>query len=260
MNKAVLLIILIFGIIGNSEEKKKEKTEIGGKMEKREILCYKTSEKITIDGKLNEDAWQKAYVVDNFFTWDEDGNLKPAISKTKVRVLWDENFLYIGAEMEDKDIFAIKTTKTIICQDDVFEIFIKPSEEKTHYYEFHITPKNHKLELFIPRRGCGSLGRYYFSSGIKSFVRIKGTLNNWEDVDEGWTVEASIPFSAFAKTTSTPKNGTKWSVAFCRYDYSYYLPSTYFNGLEFSSSAALSKRNFHLYEDYDNLIFIDENK
>jgi len=248
----ILLVLILPGIIIPFEQK--EKT---GEETRKEFACYKTRNPIKLGGELKEEDWSRASVIENFYTWNAEGKLKYAISRTKVRILWDDKNLYIGAELEDKDIFAIETSKKAICQDDVFEIFIKPLTEKTHYYEFHISPKNQKLQFFIPRRGCGSLDRFYFSSGIKSAVRLSGTLNNWKDIDKGWTVEAAIPFSAFSMTTAPPQDGTKWFIFFGRYDYSYYLPQEYFKGVELSFSAALSKRNFHLYEDYDIIVFSD---
>ena len=225
-------------------------------MKKRIVRAKKISEKIVIDGKLNEKDWKNTEVVEGFYTWDDQGKAVPAVSATRVRVLWDDTFLYVGAEMDDKDVYAVLTGHNDpTWRDDVFEIFIKPDPKKHHFYEFHVTPLNTRLELFFPRRGFGSLERSYRNMGMKSAVTIEGTLNNWEDIDQGWIAEVAIPFSAFSKTVSFPEPGSQWRVAFCRYDYSYHLPDSYFRGVELSSSAALSKVNFHLHEEYDILRF-----
>jgi len=230
-------------------------------MERRIVTAKRASGPIVLDGRMDEGAWKEAEVVEGFHTWnkgEKEPNAAriPATSATRVRVLHDGKFLYVGAEMEDRDIYAVLTEHNAATwHDDVFEIFVKPDPAKHHFYEFHVTPLNTNLELFFPRRGIGALARFYFDSGMKSAVTVDGTINHWEDVDRGWTAEVAIPLSAFAKTVPAPGPGTQWRVAFCRYDYSYHLPDSYFSGVELSSSAALSYANFHLHEEYDILRF-----
>jgi hypothetical protein len=238
-----LFIIFLFLTTSNAQE-----------LERKEFVCRRTTEKIIIDGILDEEAWKDSNIIDTFYTPKE--NLPPQ-SPTKVYMLYDDNYLYIAAKLKDKDIYAFKTEhNSRTWEDDVFEIFIKPSEEKYQYYEFHVTPRNINLELMIPRRGSGSMERFFFESGMKSAVQIKGTLNNWRDVDDYWTVEVKIPFSAFKDTVPIPpKAGDRWTFAICRYDYSVHLPLEFFWAVELSSSARLSQVNFHLYEDYDILVF-----
>ena len=81
-------------------------------------------------------------------------------------------------------------------------------------------------------------------------VRLRGTLNKWEDRDEGWTVEGRIPWKAFAATGGRPAPGAKWKFALCRYDYSVTLEHP-----ETSSTAPLTRMDFHRYEDYGVLTF-----
>jgi len=67
--------------------------------------CRWTSTPITLDGKANEAAWDKAQVIDRFTTpWlDNDPAAKTA---TRARLLWDADAMYFFAEMEDGDLFA----------------------------------------------------------------------------------------------------------------------------------------------------------
>jgi len=222
----------------------------------RVFRCVRTDGAVAIDGQMSEPAWQKAPVVSDFVAWDSAGKLRPAFSQTRVRAMWDDAHLYIGAELDDRDIYAMKTEpQSTTWDDDVFEVFLKPRRDLPHYYEFHVTPRNVTLELFIPRRRCGSIERFYFSSGMRSAVTLRGTLNDWRDIDEGWTVEMAIPFAAFRQTAGAPQVGDEWQVAFCRYDYSYHLPPELPDGVECSTSARLSVRSFHRHEEYDTLVF-----
>jgi hypothetical protein len=101
------------------------------------------------------------------------------------------------------------------------------------------------LDLVIP-----GFDRSY-ESNARSAVKIHGTLNNPNDVDEKWVLEVAIPFTAFKDVTGPPKPGDEWTFTLARYDYLTY------KGKEFqlSATAKLSKPSFHSLEDYDVLHF-----
>ncbi len=76
--------------------------------------------------------------------------------------------------------------------------------------------------------------------------KIKRTLNNPEDRDEYWQLEAAIPFTSLPTLKGKiPKNGDTWLFHLSRYDYSVYLPG----GVELSSCALLTRVDFHRYEE-----------
>jgi hypothetical protein len=216
----------------------------------RVIPCRRATSKIVIDGKLDEAAWENARPVDDFAI--PPTGAKPR-HPTSARLLWDDQFLYLGVVMEDFDVTAVKKDHDAwLWEDDVCELFLKPSTVDHHYYELQVTPLGTTLDLLIPRRGAGTFDRWKtWESGIKAAIAISGTLNDWHDQDKGWVVEAAIPLAAFAPDTHKPQLGDHWRFAVCRYDYSVYLDE----GRELSSSARLSKLNFHWFEDYDILEF-----
>ena len=84
-----------------------------------------------------------------------------------------------------------------------------------------------------------------------SAVKLRGTLNKYDDRDKGWTVEGRIPWTAFKPTGGRPAVGDRWKFALCRYDYSVYLERP-----ELSSTAPLTQADFHRYEDYGELVFV----
>ena len=55
---------------------------------------------------------------------------------------------------------------------------------------------------------------------METAVALRGTLNHWQDVDEGWTVEGRIPWRDLAPTGGRPNIGEIWKFALCRGDYS----------------------------------------
>src|SRR5262249_31032001 len=89
--------------------------------------------------------------------------------------------------------------------------------------------------------------------GMESRVKLRGTLNKWDDTDKGWTVEGRIPWTAFKAAGGKPQPGAKWRFALCRYAYSVTLEQP-----ELSSAAPLTGPDFHGYEDYGELTFVGQ--
>lgn len=217
----------------------------------RSTECRWATGPITIDGTLNEPAWQKAQVLKDFVVYWEH---RPAKTATTARLLWDDTNLYFAAEMEDSDLYADVTQRNgMTWTNDVFELFFKPSAKRLAYYEFQVNAANTQLELFFPSRGSGGYQRFapLTRFGMESAVRLQGTLNNPADKDKGWTVEGRIPLSAFLASGDKPQPGGKWRFALCRYDY-----SVAFERFETSSTAPLTQPDFHRYEDYGELTFV----
>ena len=216
--------------------------------------CRWTSTPIIIDGSDDDPAWKNAQIIDNFKLWWLQGDARKPHTATKARLLWDRDYLYFYADMEDKDLYANTTEhQGTLWEGDVFELFLKPAVDKPAYYEFEVNPANATLELFLPSRNSGGWLKYKDTTRIemKTAVRLRGTLNHKEDQDEGWSVEGRIPWRDFAPTGGRPKPGESWTFAFCRNDVSVDKTTS-----ELSSSAPLTKPEFHRYEDYSTLRFI----
>jgi hypothetical protein len=220
----------------------------------RKAQCRRATGPIRIDGVLDEAAWARAQPLREFAVfWQK----RPARTATTARLLWDDRYLYFGAEMEDQDLYAtVKERNGQTWNDDVFELFFKPDSKKLGYYEFQVNALNTPLELFLPGRGGGGYARFGPLTprlGLESAVRLRGSLNRWQDRDRGWSVEGRIPWSAFKASGGRPRPGATWRFALCRYDYSVYLERP-----EMSSTAPLSVPDFHRYEDYGALTFVGD--
>ena len=99
----------------------------------RHYVCYRTSEKMKIDGKLNEKAWAKAAPTESFVDISGEDFPKPAYD-TKARLLWDDDYLYVAAVLEEPNIVARLTQRdTIIYHDNDFEVFLDPTGDGQNY-------------------------------------------------------------------------------------------------------------------------------
>jgi hypothetical protein len=218
------------------------------------VECRWTNQPMTIDGLEDEPDWKHAMVIDNFFVPGKGGKPK---TTTKARLLWDREYLYFFAEMEDHDLFAdITEHNGRLWQNDVFELFLKPADNKPGYYEFEVNPAGATLELFFPARDAGGYDRFKDKTKIdfKSAVRLRGRLNRHDGKDQGWSVEGRIRWQDFVATGGRPNVGETWKFAFCRGDIT--IGPDKAQSKELSSNAPLSKPSFHAYEEYVPLMFI----
>lgn len=179
---------------------------------------------LVIDGKLDESAWQAAVPTYDFV--DIEGAKKPAPRQaTRARMLWDDQYFYIGAELDETDLWATLTERdSIIFHDNDFEVFIDPDGDTHLYYELEINGLGTEWDLVLvkPYRDGGPALHGFDTHGLKSAVHLRGTLNDRRDRDTGWTLEIAIPWAALAPLTSAavpPNDGDVWWVNFSRVEW-----------------------------------------
>jgi hypothetical protein len=174
-------------------------------------VCYQSAQPLTIDGRLNEPAWKTTPWTDLFV--DIEGNLKPAPRfQTRAKLLWDSLYLYVGAELQEPDIWATLTQRdAVIYHDNDFEVFIDPDMDTHQYYELELNALNTVWDLLLikPYRDGGPAVNAWDIQGLKSAVSINGTLNHPGDIDSGWCVEIAFPWSVLSECAHrpTPPNG-----------------------------------------------------
>lgn len=182
-------------------------------------VCF-TATAPVIDGDLKDTVWENAEWTENF--QDIEGNLKPLpYYKTRAKMLWDKNYLYIAAELEEPDVWAYLTKHDeVVFFDNDFEVFIDPDNTTHRYFEYEINARNTIFDLFLPkpyRAGSGALISWD-SNYLKHAVKVHGSLNDPTDRDQGWTVEMAIPFRdiTIGNDPHVPKDGEIWRLNFSR--------------------------------------------
>ena len=140
-------------------------------------------------------------------------------------MLWDDHYLYIGAELEEPDLQASLTEHdSVIFHDNDFEVFVDPDGDGLLYSELEINALNTTWDLLLPKpyRAGGPALDGWELAGLKTAVKLDGTLNQPGDLDKGWTVEIAIPWKALAQTASTnfpPNRGDQWRINFSRVEW-----------------------------------------
>ena len=213
------------------------------------LVCRWATEAPKIDGIGDDGTWKQAVSVANFRL--PGTGAKPQ-SSTVAKLLWDRQYLYFLAELEDHDLFAnVVEHDGKTWEDDVFEMFLKPSESKTGYYEFQVNAAGTQMDMFIPQRKSGAYNEYKSANAFhwNAAVERNGSLQVRTDRDSGWTVEGRIPWVDLLPTGGRPDIDEVWGIALCRYDYSLDREP------ELSSCAPLSQVDFHRTEDYAKVRF-----
>lgn len=191
----------------------------------KSYIAYQATDSIIVDGRANEASWEKAPWSDAYI--DIEGEKIPKYN-TKMKMVWDANYLYLLAKMEEPHVWGtLKERDTIIFYNNDFEIFIDPDGDTHNYYEFEVNTLNTVWDLFLskPYRNGGTILGDWDFKGLLSAVSIKGTLNNSNDTDDGWTVEIAMPWSFKTHPggrTIVPRNEF-WRLNFSRVNWNFDL-------------------------------------
>ncbi len=185
--------------------------------------CARAAKPVQIDGRLDDAAWEAAPWTADFL--DIEGAAKPRPRfRTRAKMLWDDEYLYIGAELEEPHVWATLTKHdSVIFRDNDFEVFLNPSGDGRNYFEFEINALNTSWDLFLakPYREGGKADDSWEIPGLKTAVAVRGTVNNPRDRDQGWTVEIAIPWGAFGSRAPVkrPAPGETWRMNFSRVEW-----------------------------------------
>ncbi|MCM8768730.1 MAG: carbohydrate-binding family 9-like protein [Candidatus Omnitrophica bacterium] len=243
----------------------------GEPVEVKTYFCRFTEKPPVIDGLLDDPVWKKAQVIPVRYAWTKYRGDRPAEyqpnCQTIVYVLYDRQYLYVGALVDDKDVIADEEAakaraagkEPSLLETDVFEVFLQPWPSKPNYFELHLSPLNVTWDARYLARRYGVFAKTVeWESGMKTAVKVDGTLNNL-DKDRGYTLEMAIPFSSLTDENNQPVKpgkGDRWKFNFSLYDYSYYNDDGGNNWACFYYTAAkLSWRDFHMRGDFHELIF-----
>ncbi|MFW6157688.1 MAG: carbohydrate-binding family 9-like protein [Balneolaceae bacterium] len=184
-------------------------------------VAQRPSDSLEIDGRLDEESWQEAAWSENFMDI-RGGDYPDPDYDTRVKMLWDEEYLYIGARLEEPHIWATLTQRdTVIFYDNDFEVFIDPDGDTHHYYELEINALGTVWDLMLtmPYRDGGRAIDAWDISGLRKGIQIEGTLNSPSDKDTAWTVELALPWNVLEEAAShggPPDEGEQWRINFSR--------------------------------------------
>ena len=171
------LLAIVFSIPISAQNNKKRKT----------INTTRVTNAPKIDGILDDEAWEKAELCKDFMIFKpENGAPVPAEYQTVVKVVYDDEAIYISAQMNDPDPAGIPKEFAVrdnFSQADFFLVTINPNDDGQNPFEFIVQSTGNQADSKV-------------SNGNEDF--------NWSAVwesdvstdDKGWNVEMKIPYRA----------------------------------------------------------------
>lgn len=174
----------------------------------RHVKAVRATTPPQLDGIPDEPVWQTAETVQFFIRYPDD-NLHFADSETNVRILFDDQNLYLGirAWLENKGKYAVKEGTqrdgNIWSGQDSIEIFLVPPAPAKDYFQFAVTPEP---AIFDARLRLNNPADIKWDSGIEVATQVKNKYNYW-------TAEIKIPFRGLG---AVPKTGDEWKILLVR--------------------------------------------
>ena len=187
----------------------------------KQYVCGRIDQGPVIDGDLSDAAWQNAPWTDAFVDIQGSDHPTPRHA-TRARMVWDDTALYIAAQLDEPHVWAkLKEHDAVIFHDNDFEVFLDPNGDNHHYLELELNALNTTWDLFLnrPYKDAGTADNGWEFAGLKTAVKVQGTLNQPGDEDTGWTVEIAIPWTGLQtpdNKAEPPQPGALWRINFSR--------------------------------------------
>ena len=174
----VALVLLVPTLVTASDERRIATMAI-------DAIAVPATSPIVVDGKLNEEVWQRAPVINEFVQREPAEGQAPTM-RTEARVAFDAGALYVAVRAFDTDaskLVGILTRRDQRSPSDWIRIVVDSYFDKRSAYEFGVNPVGVKTD------------RYYFNDGQSD--------ESWDAVWDvevatdaaGWSAEFRIPFS-----------------------------------------------------------------
>ena len=161
--------------------------------QKKTLQAKSTTENITIDGKINEEIWKSASIASDFIMFVPD-NGKPISNdkKTEIKVLYDNNAIYIAALLYDNEPNKIKkeiTNRDVFGVSDHFSVHINGFNDGQQDFRFFVSAAGVQMDCLATED--------YEDFTWDAIWDSEVTLTEF-----GWVVEMKIPYAAlrFSKT------------------------------------------------------------
>jgi hypothetical protein len=171
----------------------------------RRLMAVTASTPIELDGRLDEGAWRDAPVAKDFVQNDPREG-EPATFDTEVRVVYDDDDLFIGVFAKDPDPSGIivnelrKDFNTSAA--DTFMWVLDTFHDARNGYQFAINPMGARWDAQMANEGRENNANWDGIWDVRTRI-----------ADDGWYAEIRLPFKTLK---FTPENAQTWGVNFQR--------------------------------------------
>lgn len=221
---ALLGALCASGRGGSGPADRPEKEKSGNGNLPRHYICYRAPGPVVIDGDIEGEEWTEAPWSEGFTDISGDPDKNPRFL-TRFKLLWDDRYVYVAAELEEPDLWGTLTEReSWLYRDNNFEVFLDPDGDTHNYFEIEVNALGTEWDLLMLRpyrdsRGEGSPAVHGWDlHGMRTAVKPYGTLNVPGDRDGKWTLEMALPVSGLleAGTRRGIEAGDRWRMNFAR--------------------------------------------
>jgi len=175
-----------------------------GFSQKKILQAKSISENITIDAKIKEQVWETASVASDFVMFEPD-NGKPISNdkKTEVKVLYDNNAIYISALLYDNEPGKIQkeiTNRDVFGVSDHFSVYINGFDDGQQDFRFFVSAAGVQMDCLATED--------YEDFTWDAIWDSEVTLTEF-----GWVVEMKIPYAALRFSKAEKQT---WGLNFMR--------------------------------------------
>jgi hypothetical protein len=171
--------------------------------ERKSFEIFRADSAPVIDGRLDDEVWRTAAVIDDFHQTSPSNGAMPS-EVTIVRVTYDDEYLYIAADLRDSDPGAISAKQMIqgkmFSSDDRFWVTLDSFNNKRNDYFFQVN--------------ANGVRRDALRENNARFIEEWATI--WQAqsavTEDGWVTEIAIPF----KSISFSPDSDTWGINFGR--------------------------------------------
>ena len=176
---------------------------VTGGGDRKSFRISRTDNPPVIDGRLDDAVWANAALVDDFHQTSPTDGAVPT-EATIVRVTYDDEFLYIAAELKDSDPSGIRATQMIqgklFFSDDRFWVMLDSFNSKRNDYFFQVNANG-------IRRDALRENNSRFIDEWAAIWYAESAIH-----EDGWATEIAIPF----KSISFAPDADTWGINFGR--------------------------------------------
>jgi hypothetical protein len=211
----------------------------------RQYVAYRTAAgdgDLVADGTLGSAAWRAVGFSEPFV--DISTATTPRL-ETRVKLRWDDTFLYVGAYLQEPQVWAniswtchcVSAADQVIFHDNDFEVFVDADGSTHGYKETEVNAANGNgtsatWDLLLSRPyddgGGENSSRVYGPSGwdmqppLHVRTATDGALNVPGSGATHWSVELALPLAQLAYNTTAraqPRAGDQWRINFSRVEW-----------------------------------------
>jgi len=162
-------------------------------------VAQRAAEAPVLDGVLDEAAWAAAEPITDFVQIDPVLGAAPS-EPTEVRILYDADYLYIGARLHDRDpahiVRNVMVRQPRLFGEDRLHVILDTFHDRRNGYYFEVNPNGLRADALIENN----------TTLIESWDGIWDAASSVDD--GGWSTELRIPM----KSLSFDANADAWGL------------------------------------------------